>query len=137
MSFAEIVGAIRERFADEVATPADLVVVYDNAPAPTHSGTWARFSVLIDGSEQIHAGTADSRRYRATGRAIANLLAPVLRGDGALLELADDVAEAFRGHVMTDPIIYFGTPSLVGSADRDEAWFLRTISIPFEADTFG
>jgi hypothetical protein len=137
MSYAEVFQAVRDRFVDEVATPNGMTVLHDNAPSQSISSPWYRLEVQTTGTEQIACGPATGRRYRITGQCIVTMAARVEQGDGALLAIGDLIVAAFRGVQLDSPIIYFGAPSIVGSAARDEAWFQRAMNIPFEADVFG
>lgn len=137
MSAAAIFEAVRERFATEVATPNSLTVYHDNAPQQSIRAGWYVLEVQATDTVQVHAGATGERRYRMTGQAILTMAVRAEKGDAALLELADDVTTAFRGVTLTDPIIYFGVPTLAGDAAREDGWFQRVMTIPFEADTFG
>lgn len=134
MTDSAILEAIRERFDVQVATPNSLRVIYDNAPEPAAIvSSWCRFSVQVDSATQISMGQV---RYRLTGSATAILFCPIAKGDGAVLTLADAVIAAFRGVSIASPDITFApAPSVIGTADRDEAWCKRTVRIPFRADT--
>lgn len=140
MSEVDVFAAIRARFTSEVATPAALEVVHDNGPEPRSAQKWARFSVQVDGNQQVSMG---ARRYRMTGTATAIFFgvigkkdangAPLL--DAELLELASSTVLAFRGARIASPDITFTpAPGLVGLAEQDNAWCRRTVRIPFRAD---
>jgi hypothetical protein len=130
-----IIEAIRSRFDALVKVPTSLRVVYDNGPEPAGMvGTWAQFFVSIDDTRQVSVGLV---RYRSTGSATVNLYVPAASGDKAANELADAVVAAFRGVALSTPQIVFSpTPAIVGGVRRDEAWSIRTVRIPFRADTF-
>lgn len=133
MTEAAVIQAIRERFDTEVATPASLRIIYDNAPEdPAVVQRWCRFSVQIDDTQQVSMGV---RRFRATGAAVAQFFGPIAKGDAALNALADSAIAAFRGVRLTEPMVTFApSPSYLGTADRDEAWCRRAVRIPFRAD---
>lgn len=135
MTQAAIFEAIRDRFETQVGTPQSLRVIHDNAPEPTSVvSSWARFSVSIDDTRQVSTGSAP--RYRSTGSATVNLFVPQAKGDGAALALCDAINAAFRGVSLASPdITFMPAPTIVGAAERDEAWCRRTMRIPFRADT--
>lgn len=133
MSQAAVIQAIRDRFDGEVADVADLLVVHDNAPTPpAYQGTWCRFSVRIDSASQVSVGV---RRWRYVGVATAQLFRPLAKGDAALLALADDVVEAFRGATIPSLMVAFmPSPSISGQIEPDAGWANINVSIPFRAD---
>lgn len=134
MSQQAIIQAVRDRFDTIVATPESVRVVHDNAPEPSSRvQSWVRFSVQIDGNEQVSMG---QRRYRMTGAATAIIFGPIAKGDAAVLELADAAIAAYQGQRIADPQITFTpAPGVIGVAEQDEAWCKRTVRIPFRADT--
>lgn len=137
MSYAEVFQAIRERFVAEVATPNTMTILHDNAPSIAVASPWYRLEVQTSGTEQVASGTIGARRFRISGQCIVTMAARVEQGDGALLAIGDLIVTAFRGVVLEDPIVYFDTPAFAGTAARDEAWFQRVMTIPFQADVFG
>jgi len=137
VSYAEVFQAVRDRFVDEVAAPNSMTVLHDNAPTQAIATTWYRLEVQTTGTEQVASGPVDARRYRISGQCIVTMAARVEKGDAALLAIGDLIVTAFRGVVLETPIIYFDSPAFAGDAARDEAWFQRTMTIPFEADVFG
>lgn len=130
---ADIFEAIRSRFATQIGTGQSIDVVYDNGPEPASiSASWCRFMVQINSQEQISMGTV---RYRMTGMATARLFTPIAKGDGASIDLADAVVTAFRGVRLTSPdVIFTPPPGVIGTADQEDAWCIRTVQIPFRAD---
>ena len=129
----EIFQAIRSRFATEIGTGQSIDVVYDNGPEPASiKQSWCRFTVQVDNQEQISMGTV---RYRMTGMATARLFTPIAKGDGPSIDLADAVVTAFRGVRLTSPdIVFTPPPGIIGMADQEDAWCIRTVQIPFRAD---
>ena len=130
---ADIFQAIRSRFQTEIATEQAISVVYDNGPEPASiSASWCRFSVSVDNHEQQTMGTV---RYRMTGTATAQLFTPIAKGDGASIDLADAVVTAFRGVRIASPQIRFSPPpGIIGTAEQEDAWCIRTVLIPYAAD---
>lgn len=138
MSYQDVAEAIRAKFKTDVATPNSLVVVNDNQSPQNMAQSWYRLSVLFDGQRQVHSGTATTIRWRITGRAVLNLFAPAAKGEGTLMEIVDATNAAFRGDSVASPIVEFRpAPALQGVAERDDAWWRRTMTIYFEADVFG
>lgn len=133
MSFADVAEALRDRFSTLVATPNSLVVVHDNAPPQALKESWYRFRVEFSGSV-IAATGGPTRRFRTTGVARVELYAPLTKGDGSILGVADDIVTAFRHVVLASPDIHIQTPRLVGPAVRSDAWFQRVVEIPFWFD---
>lgn len=130
---ADIFQAIRSRFQTEIATEQAISVVYDNGPEPASiSASWCRFSVSVENHGQPTLGT---QRYRMTGTATAQLFTPIAKGDGASIDLADAVVTAFRGVRIASPQIRFTPPpGIIGTADQEDAWCIRTVQIPYAAD---
>lgn len=124
--------AIRDRFQTLVATPNALPVVHDNAPEPNIAANWCRFSIRVDSTQQVSMG---ERRFRMRGAATAILFGPIVKGDASVTTLGEDVIAAFRGVQIASPYIAFSpAPSFTGTADRDESWIRRTVTIPFRFD---
>jgi hypothetical protein len=130
---ADIFQAIRSRFQTEIGSEQGISVVHDNGPEPTSiSASWCRFSVSVDNHEQATMGTVF---YRMTGTATAQLFTPIAKGDGASIDLADAVVTAFRGVRIASPQIRFTPPpGIIGTADQEDAWCIRTVLIPYAAD---
>lgn len=133
----EIAAVIRTRFSAEVSTPLALVVAHDNAPfTPPATGRWARLSILFG----LQAGAdfgGESRRYRTTGVALAQLFEPIGIGDGAQLDVAEQIQDAFRGvSVNGPPHLTFQAPYVSAPPARDEGFWQMVVTIPFRADEF-
>lgn len=132
MTQAAAFEAVRTRFQTEVATPNSLVVIHDNAPAPSSlASSWCRFSVQVDAHAQVSMG---ARRYRMTGAATAILFVPKAKGDAAAIALADATVAAFRGVAISPMVTFTPAPGIIGTADDDEGWCKRIVRIPFRAD---
>jgi hypothetical protein len=135
MDTAATFAAVRERFETEVATPQNLTVHHDNAPAAVAQSDCILQLDLDGPGRVVAAGGPGASRWRTTGRAIATLRVPASVGDDRLMEIGDAIKAAFRGVVLTVPLVYFPMePEFVGRAARDGAHCLRTMSIPFEAE---
>ncbi len=135
-------SAIRARFRDEVATPEDLAVVYDNQDSAAKTTRWARVSIDFGTAAQASTGGTSSMRFRVTGRVTVQLFEPIgtakTKGDGQQLALIDAVDAAFRGVRIATPQIVFGAPSPLGAPDIDsDIWWRRRVEIPFRCDFFG
>lgn len=130
---AAIFEAIRSRFQTQIGDAQNIDVVYDNGPEPASiTSSWCRFMVSIDNHEQATMGTV---RYRMTGLATARLFTPIAQGDGASITLADAVVSAFRLVTIASPQIRFTPPpGIIGTADQEDAWCIRSVQIPFVAD---
>tara|TARA_R110000822_G_scaffold137399_13_gene274911 strand:- start:1590 stop:2003 length:414 start_codon:yes stop_codon:yes gene_type:complete len=134
MSQAAIIQAVRDRFDTLVATPESLRVIHDNAPEPvSRVQSWVRFSVQVDGHEQVSMG---QRRYRMTGTASAIVFAPIAKGDAGALAIADLIVTAYQGQRISSPSVKFQpAPGVIGVSEQDESWCKSTVQIPFFADT--
>ena len=130
---ADIFEAIRSRFQTQIGTGQSVAVVHDNGPEPASiTASWCRFSVSVESHEQATMGTI---KYRMMGIATAQLFTPIAKGDGASINLADAVVAAFRGVRIASPQIRFTpTPGIIGTADQEDAWCIRTVQIPYVAD---
>lgn len=132
MTQAAAIEAVRQRFIDQVATPEELVVVYDNAPEPSTSNPRARVTITLQDEQQITMGL---RKWRATGVMQVELMQPRERGDAALLTLAQVVVDAFRGQRIASPLVRFiPPPVLSGAMDTEDAVARRTVRVPFLCD---
>lgn len=132
MTQAAAIEAVRQRFIDEVATPEELVVVYDNAPEPATSNPRARVTITLQDEQQITMGL---RKWRATGVMQVELMQPRERGDAALLTLAQVVVDAFQGQRIASPLVRFIPPPVLdGAMDTEDAVARRTVRVPFLCD---
>lgn len=130
---ADIFQAIRSRFQTEIGSELGISVVHDNGPEPASiSASWCRFSVSAEQPTQATMGTVF---YRMTGTATVQLFTPIAKGDGASIDLADAIVTAFRGVRIASPQIRFTPPpGIIGTADQEDAWCIRTVLIPYAAD---
>jgi hypothetical protein len=135
VSQAAAITAVRQRFIDQVATPQELVVVYDNAPEPATSNPRARVTITLEDEVQLTMGL---RKWRATGVMEVQLMQPRERGDAALLTLAQAVVDAFRGQRIASPLVRFNPPPyMAGAMDTEDATVRRTVRVPFLCDFAG
>lgn len=140
MTSSAIKSTIRQEFKARIATPLSLPTVHDNQASgpPTPSGRWCRMTVVGVGTRQASIREPGARRYRTDGVVIVNLFEPLAAGDGGLDAIADRIATEFRGLRVTTPAaVSFFSPQTIGASVRDEAWWRRTIQIPFYADEIG
>lgn len=136
MGHTEVAEAIRDRFTDQVATPNSLTVHHDNAPPTALKSAWYRLRVEPQTTTLVGTG-GSARRYRTEGVTRVELYAPLTQGDGALLAVADAIVTAFRGVRLSSPDLHFRVPRIVGQSTRSDAWFQRTMEIPFWFDEVG
>ena len=132
MGLQDVAEAIRDRFTDQVATPNSLTVHHDNAPPTALKESWYRLRIELGTAAMVATGSA--KRWRVQGLARVDLYAPLTKGDGALLEVADDIVTAFRNVRLASPDLHFYAPRMVGNSGRSDAWFTRTMEIPFWYD---
>lgn len=136
MSQSEAIEAVRERFRTEVAVPASLAVVHDNAPLSAPASPHAVVSVAIDSDSQITMGRTP--RYRTTGSMTVQFKMPRARGDEDIVTLAQSTLDAFLGQTIASPSIRFTPPpSLVGPVQYEDALVMRTVRVPFVHDYEG
>ena len=127
MTAAVIASAIRSRYLSAIAAST----AHDNALfSEPDSGTWVRLKIEGEDAEQRSVGAA-TRDYRSTGTIIAQVFSDLEAGDRAALDLADSIADAFRGGT-TDPVT-FEAP-VVGAGVRDGRWWRVDVEVPFTAD---
>jgi len=136
VTYATVAEAIRDRFETEVATPNSLTVHHDNAPPVALKQAWYRLRVEFSNAMLVGTG-GSARRFRTSGVARVELYAPLTQGDGALLGVADDITTAFRHVTLGTPDVHFHIPRMVGASTRTDAWFQRTLEIPFYFDEVG
>lgn len=135
MTTATIVEAVRDRFAAEVAAPQQIVVVPDNGQEPrSPPAIWCRLSIETDRWQQVSTVPA---RWRLTGRAIVDVHVAIQRGDKAVLELVAAIEQAFAGVGLSEPMLRFQRPSMVGSPTESGGFFRRRVLIDFYADEVG
>lgn len=135
MGYATVEQAIRAKFATDVATPSGLTVIYDNAPPTDLKQTWCRAAIVVASSEQVHGGGTGRRRFRVIGSLEVALYAPSSKGDATLAALVDTVVTVFTAAKITSPLVEFTPPpSPTSPPERDEAWWRRTVSVPFQFD---
>jgi len=137
MTQAAIFEAIRARFKATVSDPLELRTIHDNAAPPEGQvGQWCRFSVQIDSNRQVSTGNPPVRRFRSEGQAVAQVFVPIAKGDAAALAIADVIVDAFRNVSIAPQTTFLGV-GVVGTAELDNAWCRRRVTIPFRADTIG
>jgi hypothetical protein len=120
-------NSIRAHFDNNTSI---AVVLYDNMTVePPDSGLWVRFSVETSFSEQTHFG--HEIRLRKYGDATASIYAPVGEGDGAALELADDIRLLFRDVAVNS--VVFLQPRIERSG-REQRWWKINVVCPFYYD---
>jgi hypothetical protein len=132
---AAAINAVRQRFRTEVATPNTLPVVLDNGPLPEpQPREWARATVTIETSALLTMGR--HRRWRSTGALMVNLFCEGggNKGDKPVVDLAQEVIDAFQGVTTASPSIRYGAPQIIGAGTHDGAWYSRAVRVPFTTD---
>ncbi len=125
--------AIKQRFRTQVEIGLGMPVVYDNGAHREDWPLWCRFSVLGGTTRIATVAGPGQRRYRTVGVAVAEVYAPVGKGEEPMRIAHDAIVAAFRGQAITSPDITFSAPS-VSAGFRDGGWWKRNIDIPFRAD---
>lgn len=133
MSYAAIHDTIRLRFKTLVADAQSVLVAYPNAPftPPDSTTTWVRMSILDGESSQIELEHNDGSTYRRVGNLVAQIFGPIELGTGALMDLADAIAAAFR-RVYVSPV-RFRVPS-IDTIGRSEGRWQVNVTCPWESD---
>ncbi len=96
---------------------------------PPDSGIWVRFSVSTAFSEQTHCG--HQIQIRTYGDATASIYCPIAEGDGAVMEVADDIRILFRDSVVSS--VVFLQPS-IERIGREQRWWRLDVVCPFYYD---
>lgn len=133
-------NAIRSYFAANIEPALGVPVQYDNQELD-HPGDapWVRLTIGYEPSEQIDIGPDPT--FRKPGTAVASIFYPIELGDGSALELADVVADAFRGATISG--ITFRAPELTqvgrvkdtaSQTSHGRAWWRIDVRCPFYAD---
>jgi hypothetical protein len=126
-----LVSKVSARFNTQVATPLSLPTFHDNADVEDKpsDARWCRFSVRPGIDRQIALGA--SKRFRTPGVAIAQLFAPINKGDATLYEVADAIKTAFRA--VTADGVHYQVPytQVVGKVSGQ--WQINVVC-PFDAD---
>jgi len=127
-------NAARLRFETQIETPQKLVTQYDNQPLPEDkrrsSEIWSRVQVRFNGTARVDTG-ATLGRYRTQGELIARLFAPVDKGDGDLMALADVIENAFTS--VDDTGVRFRAPSTEQVGRVGSEWQVNVVC-PFWFD---
>lgn len=126
--------ASRSRFKTLIADVQSLPTHYDNQKFTVPENTrWCRLTVLPGDTEQADMGTP-AKRWRTSGVVVAQLFSPLEQGDENILQLADLIAETFRGKTVAPAI--FRSPSIV-RVGRAGPWWQVNVSCPWFADEIG
>lgn len=96
MTDSSLHNAIRAKFATDIETGKSLYTIYDNQKksAPTDGSKWCRLTIKRSQSQQVESGPGSFRKH---GIVYAQLFCPVEKGDGDLVEMADNIVAAFQG----------------------------------------
>lgn len=135
MSWSEIANTIRSRFKTQIADVESLTTQYDNQNLDNPDNEiWCRLTIKSGQTTQESIGAPSSNRDRTTGIMIAQLFAPIGKGDGDLKELAGTIRVAFKR--VTDNGVTFRTPSINEQGKREGMWQINVVC-PFYSDDIG
>lgn len=135
MSWSAIANTIRSRFETQIATPESLVTQYDNQSLDNPDNEiWCRLTIKSGETTQESIGAPSSNRDRTSGVMIAQLFAPIGKGDGDLKELAETIRAAFKR--VTQDGVTFRTPSIYEQGTREGMWQINVVC-PFYSDDIG
>lgn len=126
----ETAARIRTMFYD---MNTGVPVAWDNRPMcvnPTPK-LWVRFSVQQGAEVQVTTG--GGAHYRHAGIATAQIFGRLSKGDQALIRLADDICDEFRGRHREG--LFFDAPS-VQNLGREGMWWSMNVSLPFVAERY-
>ena len=135
-NFAAMNEAIRNRFKVEVTTVKKLPTHYDNQEFKDkpENKIWCRLAVVHGESNQRELGPVASRNFRSVGIMTAMLFFPLNKGEKALMEMADFIADQFTG--ITDAGVTYRAPS-VSRVSRAGNWWQVNVTVPFFSDRLG
>jgi hypothetical protein len=135
MSWSAIANIVRSRFKTQIADVESLVTQYDNQSLDNPDNEiWCRLTIKSGETTQESIGSPSSNRDRTSGVMIAQLFAPIGKGDGELKELADVIRAAFKR--VTQDGVTFKTPSIYEQGIREGMWQINVVC-PFYADDIG
>jgi hypothetical protein len=122
---------VRTRFDTEITQALSVPTIHDNHDvAPPDNALFVRFTIQPGATRQLELG-ASGRTFRSDWRAVASIFSPLALGDAAVLQLADNIATAFRATTV-DAITYL-TPSLGQLARSGDTWHMN-VTIPFTVE---
>jgi hypothetical protein len=135
MSWSAMANTIRSRFKTQIADVYSLITQYDNQSLDLPDNEMCcRHAIDIHDSNQVSIGSPSSQRYRSEGMMMVQLFAPIGKGDGDLLELADAIDTAFS--CITDSGVTFKKAKPSKGRRSDNRWMVN-VYCPFYADDIG
>lgn len=131
MNIDEAFKKIRQRYKDAIETPYSLQTQYDNMPftEPT-SGLYAKLTIQPGDTNQQSIGDA-IKRYRTAGQLIVSVFGELEKGDQTVVQLADNIALAFRPSTYQG--VVFRTPSVI-RVGRAGKWWQYNVFCPWYLD---
>jgi len=130
----DVTAAFRVRVADVVTAEPDLeigAVVWGGFDPGKISGRWLRISVAL-GAEEPVASDGTNARTELVGVCFVEIYIPAGDGEAPLLEIADAIADAFRGWHHASPQIVVQRLD-TGRDEIDGARVRRLITVEFRA----
>jgi len=120
---------IRSEFATEFTTHD---IAWENVTfTPPNGEPWVRLTIR-EGEASLPAFGGGSNVYRHPGTVIVQVFTPDGTGDGQAREIADSVADIFRGKRLSG-VRFFDAP-YINTVGTDGAWFQINVTMPFEYD---
>ena len=135
MAWDTMFKTVSSRFKTQVADVLSLTTQYDNQNLDNPDNeNWCRMTIIPGETQQVSIGSPSTNRERTVGVMIAQLFAPLGKGDGEILDIADTIRAAFKR--VTDSGVTFKTPYLVRVGQKQDGWQINVVC-PFYADTIG
>lgn len=136
MKSADLHLAIRTRakavIVDGSLLPIGSTNLDPNSKFSPPKTTYAVLTVRLGSSFQASCG-GTTRLFRTPGLAIFQVFAPVDSGEAPALQLADAIADGFRG--VTVGNVMYETPSVQTVGRQEDLWQVN-VTCPFEADLY-
>lgn len=121
--------AITSYYSTNVEVGLSLPTQYDNGSMPVTTGAWARMTILSGTSAMAAFGSGGL--HRNPGIVVIQIFDQLFKGDGAILTLADAIANLFR--TKSVPPVQFRTPSIRNIGRSENLWQVN-VELPFYHD---
>lgn len=128
---AQAVELIYQRLKDNFTTvPFELPNEKGNTPA---SGSWIRFTVFEDDSEQTTLGQIGNRKFKRAGMILINIFTIMNIGVKESNTLADELRAIFEGVSFGGVRCYNAVARDIGDSDQG-SWYQVNLEIDYDYD---
>lgn len=133
--WASASSVVRRSFYNLIGRGFSIGVQYDNDGVNVFpSGRWCRLSVQHRATRRLMGtgigGGVATGTVNRTGDMIAQLFAPIIEGDGFLLELANHIESSLRSVTLEGVTFHVPSTERIGRTPDDRWWQVNT-TVPF------